>query len=103
MGASLARGQAVGLLVGRRHLHPAVRERRSEAPHAGDHRRTKGWVRVSDGLRESTESWLDVLRVLKERGLVGGPRLAVGDGAPGSWKALDPEKVAALFAGACYY
>jgi transposase-like protein len=50
---------------------------------------TKEWVAISDGLRESTESWLDVLRELKERGLAGGPRLAVGDGALGFWKALD--------------
>ena len=50
---------------------------------------TKEWVAISDGLRESTESWLDVLRDLKERGLEVGPRLAVGDGALGFWKALD--------------
>ena len=49
----------------------------------------KEWVAISDGLRESTESWLDVLRDLKERGLEVGPRLAVGDGALGFWKALD--------------
>jgi transposase-like protein len=57
---------------------------------------TKEWVAISDGLRESTESWLDVLRDLKERGLEVGPRLAVGDGALGFWKALDqvyPETV----------
>ena len=46
------------------------------------------WVAISDGLRESTESWLDVLRDLKRRGLVLGPRLAVGDGALGFWNAL---------------
>ena len=50
---------------------------------------SKEWVAISDGLRESTESWLDVLRDLKERGLEAGPRLAVGDGALGFWKALD--------------
>ncbi len=47
---------------------------------------TKEWVAISDGLRESTESWLDVLRDLNERGLEVGPRLAVGDGALGFWK-----------------
>jgi transposase-like protein len=46
-------------------------------------------VAISDGLRESTESWLAVLRDLKERGLVLGPRLAVGDGALGFWTALE--------------
>jgi transposase-like protein len=50
---------------------------------------SKQWVAISDGLRESTESWLDVLRDLKERGLEHGPRLAVGDGALGFWNALD--------------
>lgn len=50
---------------------------------------TKEWVAISDGRRESTESWLDVLRDLKERGLKAGPRLAVGDGALGLWSALD--------------
>lgn len=49
---------------------------------------TKEWVAISDGLRESTESWLDVLRDLKARGLSVGPRLAVGDGALGFWGAL---------------
>lgn len=50
---------------------------------------SKEWVAISDGLRESTESWLDVLRELKDRGLKVGPRLAVGDGALGLWSALD--------------
>jgi putative transposase len=49
---------------------------------------TKEWVAIADGLRESTESWLDVLRELKERGLESGPRLAVGDGALGFWAAI---------------
>jgi transposase-like protein len=50
---------------------------------------SKEWVAISDGLRESTESWLDVLRDLKQRGLDLGPRLAVGDGALGFWNALE--------------
>jgi transposase-like protein len=57
---------------------------------------SKEWVAIEDGLRESTESWLDILRDLKGRGLKGGPRLAVGDGALGFCKALDqvyPETV----------
>ncbi len=44
---------------------------------------------ISDGFRESTESWLDMLRELKERGLSAGPRLAGGDGALGFWNALE--------------
>lgn len=40
------------------------------------------------GYRESSESWADVLRDLRERGL-SAPLLAVGDGALGLWAALD--------------
>ena len=49
----------------------------------------KELVTLGDGLRESKESWLDVLRDLVRRGLSAGPRLAVGDGALGFWAALD--------------
>jgi putative transposase len=45
-------------------------------------------VTIGDGLRESTESWREVLRDLRQRGLSVGPRLAVGDGALGFWGAL---------------
>jgi transposase-like protein len=44
-------------------------------------------VAVEDGYRESGESWLAVLRDLRERGLEA-PMLAIGDGALGFWKAL---------------
>ena len=40
------------------------------------------------GYRESTESWTDVLRGLRDRGLCA-PMVAVGDGALGLWAALD--------------
>ena len=40
------------------------------------------------GYRESTESWADVLRGLRDRGL-SAPLVAVGDGALGLWAALD--------------
>ena len=49
----------------------------------------KELVTIGDGLRESKESWLDVLRDLACRGLSVGPYLAVGDGALGFWAALD--------------
>ena len=42
---------------------------------------------VEDGYRESSESWLAVLRDLQSRGLEA-PLLAIGDGALGFWKAL---------------
>ena len=48
---------------------------------------TKELVTVSDGYRESTESWAEVLRDLKDRGMTA-PVLAVGDGALGLWNAL---------------
>jgi putative transposase len=41
------------------------------------------------GLRESAQSWRELLVDLKARGLAAPPNLAVGDGALGFWKALD--------------
>ena len=49
----------------------------------------KELVTIGDGLRESTASWLEVLRDLKGRGLDAAPLLAVGDGALGFWAALE--------------
>ena len=43
---------------------------------------------LTDGYRESAESWREVLSDLKRRGLTTDPKLAVGDGALGFWKAL---------------
>ena len=48
---------------------------------------TKELLACSDGYRESTESWADVLRDLKNRGMTA-PMIAVGDGALGFWSAL---------------
>ncbi len=48
---------------------------------------TKELVAIADGYRESTESWADLLRDLKRRGMKA-PVLAVGDGALGFWRAL---------------
>ena len=52
---------------------------------------TKELIAVYDGYRESKESWLEILRDLKTRGLREGPKLAVGDGALGFWRALEEE------------
>jgi transposase-like protein len=41
------------------------------------------------GVRESTQSWRELLVDLKARGLSVAPRIAVGDGALGFWKALE--------------
>lgn len=48
----------------------------------------KELVAVWDGVRESEQSWLEVLLDLKRRGLERGPKLAIGDGALGFWAAL---------------
>ena len=50
---------------------------------------TKELVALEGGFRESELSWTQLLLDLKGRGLSKGPRLAVGDGALGFWKALD--------------
>lgn len=48
---------------------------------------TKEVVAIEDGYRESTESWLTLLRDLRARGMRA-PVLSVGDGALGFWAAL---------------
>jgi transposase-like protein len=48
---------------------------------------TKEVIALQDGYRESTESWLSLLRDLKRRGMPA-PKLAIGDGALGFWAAL---------------
>jgi putative transposase len=48
---------------------------------------TKQLIALADGFRESTESWADLLRSCKRRGMAA-PVLAVGDGALGFWAAV---------------
>jgi transposase-like protein len=48
----------------------------------------KHFLAIEDGVRESTQSWREVLLGLKHRGLQA-PELAVGDGALGFWAALE--------------
>ncbi len=48
----------------------------------------KHFLAIEDGIRESTQSWREVLLKLKSRGM-NSPDLAVGDGAMGFWAALD--------------
>ena len=48
---------------------------------------TKELVAVADGERESTESWAELLRDLRRRGMRA-PVVAVGDAAQGLWAAL---------------
>jgi len=48
----------------------------------------KHFLAIEDGVRESTQSWREVLLKLKDRGM-NTPQLATGDGALGFWAALD--------------
>jgi transposase-like protein len=48
----------------------------------------KELIGFTDGMRESAQSWRDLLLDLKRRGLAVAPELAVADGALGFWKAL---------------
>lgn len=48
---------------------------------------TKELIAVEDGYRESTDSWKELLRDLKRRGMKA-PVVAVGDGALGFWSAV---------------
>jgi len=48
----------------------------------------KHLLAMEDGIRESTQSWQEVLLALKAQGLTA-PALAIGDGALGFWVALE--------------
>jgi transposase-like protein len=49
----------------------------------------KELVGLQVGVRESAQSWRELLVDLKAHGLAHAPELAVGDGALGFWKAMD--------------
>jgi transposase-like protein len=49
----------------------------------------KELVGLTDGVRESAQSWRELLLDLKRRGLARGPELAVADGALGFWQAVE--------------
>ena len=48
----------------------------------------KHFLAIEDGVRESTQSWREVLLGMKQRGFTRPAKLAVGDGAMGFWSAL---------------
>lgn len=48
----------------------------------------KELIAIEDGFRESTQSWRELLLSVKQRGLKKAPKLAIGDGALGFWKAI---------------
>ena len=50
----------------------------------GVERGEKRFLSIEDGVRESTQSWREVLLKLKSRGM-NVPELAIGDGAMGFW------------------
>jgi len=55
----------------------------------------KHFLAIEDGVRESTQSWREVLLKLKARGM-NRPDLTIGDGTMGFWAALEevyPESV----------
>ena len=49
----------------------------------------KELIGFQTGMRESSQSWKELLVDLKARGLSVAPEVAIGDGALGFWKALD--------------
>ena len=49
----------------------------------------KELVGLIDGVRESAQSWKELLLDLRRRGLAMGPELAIADGALGFWQALE--------------
>jgi len=49
----------------------------------------KELVGLIDGVRESAQSWQELLLDLKRRGLAMGPELAIADGALGFWQAVE--------------
>ena len=61
----------------------------------------KQLLAMTDGYRESEQSWKDLLLDLKQRGLTIEPKLAIGDGALGFWKAL-PQVFGATRAQRCW-
>ena len=48
----------------------------------------KHFLAIEDGMRESTQSWREILLKLKSRGM-NVPQLPIGDGAMGFWAALE--------------
>ena len=49
----------------------------------------KHFLAIEEGVRESKQSWREVLLDLKRRGVEPSPKLAIGDGGLGFWAALE--------------
>ena len=54
-----------------------------------DERGEKHFLAIEDGVRESKQSWKELLLGLRGRGMKNPPKLAIGDGALGFWPALE--------------
>ena len=84
-------GQTLRLLLGRRHGCASPARGSRAVPVAGEIGATpegkKELVGLIDGVRESAQSWKELL-LLQRRGLTG-PELAVADGALGFWQAVE--------------
>jgi transposase-like protein len=59
----------------------------------------KELVGFQTGVRESAQSWRELLVDIKQRGLEIAPDLAVGDGALGFWKAIEEFHLAGVADG----
>lgn len=62
----------------------------------------KELVAVHDGIRESAQSWKELLLDLESRGLEVAPNLAIGDGGLGFWAAL-PKVFSSTRAQRCWF
>ncbi len=58
----------------------------------------KQFLGIEDGVRESTQSWRELLLNMKSRGMTA-PQLAIGDGAMGFWSAQSKTGIAQHLAG----
>ena len=76
---------ATCLHVGRWHLSPVEDEKQCVGATPEGRKELVGF---QAGVRESAQSWRELLACLR-RGLTIGPELAIGDGALGFWKALE--------------
>ncbi len=62
---------------------------RMPAPIGATPQGKKELVELQTGVRESAQSWRELLIDIKQRGLEIAPDLAVGDGALGFWKVIE--------------
>lgn len=87
--ADLSENQYVYIYADGIYITPRMEERQCLLVVMGvDAYGRKDILAISDGYRESTQSWREVLLDLQARGISVPPKLAVADGALGFWTAL---------------